>query len=200
MKKYSAVSFSVVFSLTALIAHSQTYNAIISDKEYYDFINKDILRDSIKVKHHIFRERYPLYPDEFYYKDSADYYAKNNHASFIFRTGAYRSNELDSIFTRRDIDFFGEQFKAMTKDTTWRAPFVNSIFIDSVEYDKNDKRVFGRRHKWATWKYSLPLFSLNKHYAIIIKLSSGLTGYYIYRQIENGEWVLVKIINQYAED
>jgi glutathione synthase/RimK-type ligase-like ATP-grasp enzyme len=202
MKKYSIGLFSSVFSLTTFFAHSQTYNSIISDKVYYDFINKDILRDSIKVKHHIFRLRFQLNPDEFYFKDSADFYSKNNNSNykFIFRTGAYRSNELDTIFTRRDIDFFGEQFKAMAKGTAWQSPFVNSILIDSVEYDKKDKHVFGRRTKWGFWRYSLPLFSLDKRYAIIIKLGSGSGGYYIYRLNKKGEWILVKILNQYAED
>jgi hypothetical protein len=206
MKGYSIVIISVVFASTTLIANSQTYNSIITDKEYYDFINNDILRDSVKAKHHIFRQRFKLNPDEFYFKDSADFYAKNNPSNykFIFRKLPYGNkvltNEMDTIFTRLDIDFFGEQFKAMTKDTTWRSPFVNSILIDSVEYDMKDKHVFGRRTKWGFWRYSLPLFSLDKRYAIIIKLDSGSGGYYIYRQNEKGEWVLVKILNQYAED
>jgi hypothetical protein len=134
-----------------------------------------------------------------------DFLLKNvyTNSRFIFRRLPYGdktlTNELDTIFTRQDIDFFGEQFRAMTKDTIWKIPFVNSILIDSVEYDKKDKRVWGRRMKWGVWRYSLPLFSLDRHYAIIIKTNSVGGGYYIYRLNESGEWILFKIINQWAE-
>ncbi|MCX6318579.1 MAG: hypothetical protein NTW29_14900 [Bacteroidetes bacterium] len=193
--------------LIASIAQAQTYNTFISDKEYIDFINKDILRDSIKVKHRIFRIRHKLYPDELYYKDTADFSTKNTfqNTHFIFKKLSYGNNkniltnQLDTIFTRRDIDFFGEQLRAMKNDTTWTSSFVNSVLIDSVEYDKKDKRVWGRRLKWPVWRYSLPLFSADRRYAIIIKSTAFGGGYYIYKRIENGDWMLIKILNQWAE-
>ncbi|MBK8788186.1 MAG: hypothetical protein IPN43_17270 [Chitinophagaceae bacterium] len=205
MKTFFIILFTLACCLTTASAYSQTYNSLISDSEYFDFINKDILRDSIKVKHHIFRKHYPLLENEFFYKDSADFLLKNvtTNIHFIFRRFPYGhktiTNDLDTIFNRKDIDFFGEQFRAMTKDTIWRIPFTNSIFIDSIEYEKDDKQVGRKRSKWGVWAYSLPLFSLDRHYAIIIKASSTGGGYYIYKLDEYGGWFLIKILNPWSE-
>lgn len=205
MKTFFISFVSLYCCLTTSIAHSQTYNSLISDNEYYDFINKDILRDSIKVKHHIFRKHYPLFENEFFYKDSAEYLLNNviTNIHFIFRRFPYGNktitNNLDTIFSRRDIDFFGEQFRAMTKDTIWRNTFVNSVLIDSVEYYKDEKLHWSQRAKWGVWAYSLPLFSLDRQYAIIIKASSVGGGYYIYKLDEHGEWILIKILNPWSE-
>jgi hypothetical protein len=205
IKRYLILSIIFLFLGTAS-SYSQTYNKIIPDQDYYAFINNDITRDSVKVVQHIFRKIIPLYPDNFYFKDSADYLLKNNSNKtiFIFKHHVWQSsvisNNLDTIFKRTDIDFFGEQLKSMKKRNTWKKSFVNSVFIDKVEYDENDKNVFGRRAKYGVWGYSLPLFSRDRRYAIIIKLNSVKEAYYVYRLNKENDWELIKEFNTVAID
>jgi hypothetical protein len=193
-----------MFALTTSNVYGQTYNRIIVDEEYYDFVNKNILRDSVKIKHHIFRERHQLNLDDFYYKNVKDIDSisrRNYH--FIFSRLNYGdkilTNHLDTIFTRADIDYFAKQIQAMTNETTWKSPLANSVFIDSVEYSKKRINSWKRQPKWGYWRYSLPLFSLNKRYAIIIKSNSVGGAYFIYWRNEKDEWILVRVVNQWSE-
>ena len=207
MKRKRHLIVSIILLLLGIAqSHSQTYNKLIPDEIYYDFINKDIIRDSVKVIHHIFRKSILLHPDNFYFKDSADYVLKNSSANtfFVFRNYAWQdkviSNNLDTIFTRTDIDFFGEQLKSMTKRKTWKKPFVNSVLIDEVEYEENDKNIFGRRAKYGVWTYSLPLFSHDRRFAIIIKSNSVKEAYYVYRLSKENDWEMIKEFNTVAID
>ena len=197
-----------LWSLTCVNkSFSQTYNKIITDQEYYDFINSDISNDSVKVLHHIFRKRISLNKKLLYYKDSTEYIKRNNGQykdQFIFHHVVFKgrvfSNYLDTIFSKEDIVFFGEQLKAMRKNEYWKKEFKNSVFIDSLEYDYNGKDPFGREMKFGVWGYSLPLFASNKNYALIIKSNSVSRAYYIYRRSNKGEWNFVKKFNEWALD
>jgi hypothetical protein len=203
MKKLYYLVFTIAVNLLCKSMQGQTYNKLISDKEYYDFINNDIRCDSIKGKHRILKTRYPLTLDDFFYKDSLDYKGKNNYRNphFIFRRLQYGNgvltNFVDTIFTRTDIDFFGTQFQAMTKDTVWQTSFKNSILVDSAEH------ITYSRTRHVVYRYSLPLFSYDKTYAIIIKtfycgMLCGGGAYYIYRK--NGlNWTLIKKLNEWGE-
>jgi len=101
----------IVFFLSSDLLKAQTYSSIISDDEIIGFINQDIQRDSVKGIRSINREMFKLFEDVFYFKDSADYYYKNqNISTFIFRKHIFRGRVftyyLDTIFTRQDIDYF----------------------------------------------------------------------------------------------
>ena len=187
-----------------LSVNCQTYNAIIKDEEYIDFINKDILRDSVKAKHRILKLRYPLTEDHFYYKDSAEFASKNTYQNqyFIFKRMQFGekvlTHSLDTLFSRRDIDFFGAQLEAMKPDSLWKHSFKRAKLVDSAV------RTYNRRVKHIVYSYSLPLFSHDKSYAIIIKtfycgLLCGGGAYYIYRRNSFGDWDLVKQINGWGE-
>ena len=205
-KKYILISL-FVFLICPVQFYGQTYNKIIPDKEYYDFINYDISNDSFKVTHNVFRHRIPLNAKLLYYKDSADFNKKNyanNCTDFIFYRREYNgrvfSNYIDTIFTREDIDFFGQQLNAMRKNEFWKKPLVNSVFIDSVEYNYNGEVFFGREMKFGVWGYSLPLFSKDKNYVLIIKSNSVSQAHYIYKRNRNGGLDFVKRFGVWALD
>ncbi len=113
MNKPAPYAFIFLISFFCLKMEGQTYNKLITDKEYNEFITKDIFRDSIRSIHHILKTRYPLIADHFFFKDSVDYETKNSYQNlnFIFRRLNYENkiltNSLDTIFSRKDIDFFG---------------------------------------------------------------------------------------------
>ena len=193
--------FSCCYYITA---SGQTYNKIIKDEEYIDFINKDILRDSVKAKHRVLKRQYPLTVAQFYYKDSADFISKNTYQNqyFIFKRLQYGdkvlTNSLDTLFSRKDIDFFGAQLEAMKPDSLWKYSFKRAKLVDSAEHTDN------RRVKHTVYSYSLPLFSFDKSYAIIIKtfycgLLCGGGAYYVYRRNSFGDWDLVMRINEWGE-
>jgi len=189
--------------LNGLILHGQTYSKVVTDSEIIEFINKDIKRDSVKVIKPIKQKISILRRDDFYYKDSADFKKKNdkNH-NFIFRYHKLNRNRIiteniDTLFSREDIDFFYTQFKGQRKRKYWKRPFENSVFIDEPELDSNNNA------KQVVYYYSVPIFSKNKKRAIIEKyffcgIVCGGGGLYIYEKKENDEWLLLKIINRWA--
>jgi hypothetical protein len=183
--------------------NGQTYSRIISDSEIVEFINSDIQRDSIKKIKAVQEKIYPLNPDDFYYKDSIDFKAKNDkNSSFIFiyhkvNKKKILTNDIDTLFSREDIDFFYKQLKGLRRRHYWKNRFDNSAFINDIELDSNNYA------KQTMYSYSVPLFSRDKTRVIIIKsflcgMLCGGGGYYIYQKTKNGDWQLIKIINRWA--
>ncbi len=212
MQKRSSMHLSIkslmkFFLVTAflLLSHvslCQTYSKVISDSEIVSFIDSDILNDSIKFTKSVERQMFSLYLDVFYYKDSSDFVKKNENSLFIFRYNVFRgkeyTNHLDSIFSRKDIDFFYKQIKGQTKISTWLQSFVNSTLVDNVELDSN------RYAKQVMYSYSLPLFSFDRRRAIIIKgfycgFLCGGGAYYIYERDNGNKWRLLRKINEWGE-
>ena len=182
----------------------QTYNTLIADHDYHEFISKVILRDNVKSKHYVLKSQYPLKAGEFFYSDSSDFEIKNNYQNqnFIFKKLKYGSkilsHSLDTIFARKDIDFFGSQLQSMLPETKWKSSFKNAVLVDSAEH------IAHRRVKHIVYRYSLPLFSHDRKYAIVIKtfycgMLCGGGGYYIYRKTNDNNWSLVKTINEWGE-
>ena len=104
------------------VGYGQSYSKVVSDKEIVNFINEDILRDSIKRKHQIWEKIIIPHLDVFYYKDSADFYKKNKSDFFIFQHNEYKgriySHFIDTLFTRTDIEFFKTQINGLKKQKT----------------------------------------------------------------------------------
>jgi hypothetical protein len=209
----------IVFFLTPYLLKAQTYSTIISDDEIIGFINQDIQRDSVKAIRIIHREMFELFEDVFYFKDSTDYYYKNqNISTFIFRKHIFRGRAftyyIDTIFTRQDIDYFLLQINGLKEKKFWKSNFINSRLFDDVKFDSNSrgelkhldrfKRGFNNYPESVIYTYSLPLFSFDKRKAIIIKgfycgLVCGGGGYYIYEKTNNNGWKLIGEINTWAE-
>jgi len=188
----------------------QTYSKIISDQDYYTFINDDISKDSSSKVHYILSRQVPLNLNTFYYIDSADFQKKYrsfdiDDLDFIFRyqedrLGKIIHNGIDSIFKREDIDFFKSQFESMTSIHKWVNPFKNSILIDSIEYEACFQCPFGKRPKYGFVWYSLPLFSKDFKYAICIKQNSFYSAFHIYKRNSYLIWQLVITLNERSID
>ncbi len=201
--------FSIVLLFTCQNIYSQTYSSLIPDKEIIDFINEDILKDSVKVQRPIRQNFWRPNKEDFYYSDSTDFAQKNNSFPpyFIFKRQVYNgkvyTNNLDSVFTRADIDFFLHQIESFTSQEDWVKPFKRSYLVK--ETDMTDKKDY---HKVKDGKvvfiYSLPLFSADKRKAILIKgfycgFLCGGSGYYLYSLNAKNEWKIIKEFNVYAE-
>ena len=190
------------YILLNCLARGQTYSKIILDSEIVSFISSDILNDSIKMTKSIQRKMFAVNLDDFYYKDSSDLIKKNENSQFIFRYhifhGREYTNHLDSLFSRKDIDFFYTQIKGQKKKENWHKSFTNSILVDNVELDSNHYA------KQVMYSYSLPLFSFDKKRVIIIKgfycgFLCGGGAYYIYERDNDNNWLLLRKINEWGE-
>ena len=213
--------YFVAFILLSIskISSSQTYSKVISDDEIIKFINLDIKRDSVDGIKTVRREMFKLFKDVFYYKDSADYeYKNNNNSQFIFRRHFFKGREisfrLDTIFNRKDIDYFLKQINGLKQRKSWEKEFDNSKFFDDVKlasntrvdlnYNNRVKLGYDYRVESVIYTYSIPLFSADKKKAIIIKgffcgLVCGGGAYYIYKKMDNNEWMLLTKANEWAE-
>jgi hypothetical protein len=198
------VIFSAFLILYTYLTSGQTYSRVISDSEIINFINADILRDSIKIIKSVKREIIRLNLDDFYYKDSLDFTNKNATSfRFIFQYHRdYKDREvtyhLDTLFSRKDIDYFLQQIEGITKQKYWEQPFLNSVLIDNVKLDSN------RYAKKIMYLYSLPLFSADKKHVIIIKsffcgFLCGGGAYYLYEKDINNNWYLVRTLYEWGE-
>ena len=196
--------YLLVFTFVHLIefSYSQNYSKVISDSEIVDFINRDILNDSIKLTKTIRKMIFRLDVNEFYYKDSSDFIKKNQNSQFIFHHHTFKgreyTNHLDTFFSRKDIDFFYKQIKGQTKRTEWLKAFTNSVIVKNVELDSN------RHAKQVMYSYSLPLYSFDKRRAIIIKgcycgFLCGGGAYYLYEKDNKNSWQLIRKINEWGE-
>jgi hypothetical protein len=188
-----------LFAVSA-IAKAQTFSRIVSDKEIIDFINKDIARDSVLVTHWINKKYWKPDLSNFYFSDSADLITKRISSGFIFNH--YKMNDgtifsLDSVFTRKDIDNFKVQIKGLRKTKKWKEAFQNSILVENPVLDST------QHTKQVINNYSIPVFSLDHNYAIVIKgyycgFLCGQGAYYLYRRMEN-DWTLIRVFNEWGE-
>ena len=205
LKTFMKLFIALSFLLWSSNSNSQTYSRVISDSEIISFIKNDIKTEQINV---IASKLYPLYLDDFFYKDSADFNKKNNsispkYSNFLFRhwrNNRYKdiSYNLDSIFSREDINFFKTQIKGLKKRTHWETEFEGVTFDDNPSLDSTN-------HTKATvFYYSIPLFSLDKTKVIIIKgffcgLLCGGGSYNLYIKQGQSSWLLFKKMNTWAE-
>jgi hypothetical protein len=178
---------------------SQTYSKVISDLEIVDFIGRDLLRDSIVSLNPVF---WKPRLNNFYYKDSADLASKNDNPEFIFsryvmRNGKVVSDHLDTIFSRADIDFFKSQIQSISKRNRWKKVFRGTTFNEDFKLDSTNHT------KQTIYRYSIPVFSLDRRHAIVIKgfycgLLCGGGAYYLYRRTAT-DWELLKEFKQWGE-
>ena len=196
-----------ILLLISFVTKCQTYSTVVTDTEIIDFINEDIKRDSAKVKKNIRRAITIPSKDNFYFTDTIDFNDKSNMfmSQFIFKKilqkGKVITANLDTLtFSRADINFFLKQIEGFTKNTFWKKPFKKSVLVDKPEYKSNNYR----QVKSVVFNYSIPIFSLDKKKAILIKhffcgLLCGGSGYYFYEMNTHNEWKLVKEFNVLAE-
>ena len=178
----------MVFILIAQVSFGQTYSSKISDKEIYKFLNWMSRNQQIKpeepkgelkiISYEIIRWDSAL----FLPPDSARKYNIKYPAKYLFK-----EDGIDTLFTLQDQQFLFKQFTNI-KDTIWHKPIENSKLWDGKE------QVRPNRHY-----YSIPLFSINKKYVLIIKEYycgnvCGSIGYYIYRKIDKKTWKGFRIL------
>ena len=146
---------------------------------------------SFKGARHVDNDIFRLQQENFIYPDSLT--LKNSRVSDnIFLD----KNKLTQYFNQDDASYFVKQIKQQRKDR-WNLKIKGIKLFNTVELVNNqlDKVLFS---------YSLPLFSSNNKYVIIIEaffcgLVCGGGEYNLYERQTEGGWKKVKTINQWAE-
>jgi len=163
--------------LLALNSSAQTYSSLTTDEEIENFINWYVSDSSIP--------RSKKYFDKNILPIKRGYFTTSNSKS-IGSIYFLNSKFLDSIFTASDKNFFIQQIDSI-KTEEWR--------ISKLHFKKKI-----RKQETASL-ISIPIFSLNRAYAIIqLSRSCSQTyscvGVYLYKATNSG-WKLYKTLKSY---
>jgi hypothetical protein len=160
----------------------QSFHQNISSKDYYNFFNSLVARDSVM---HFNLESKPDF----------SYILKDTTLFFIDST----------LFSPADIEFIKYQIQA-AQHFKWKS---NKIFGSKVISSKKIKRIFkngvdegwakfNRRYKKGFATFSVPLFTLDRNTCIVYRAGHcgslcGHGGTSVYKKI-NGKWTFVQSI------
>ncbi len=146
---------------------------------------------SFKAIRHVDNDILKLHSDNFIYVDSTTI---NNYqfAQNIFS----KPNNLIQYFNKDDANYFVQQISQQSKDK-WQLKIKGIKLFDTIELINN-------RVDKVLYSYSLPLFSINKKYVIIIEaffcgLVCGGGEYNLYERQSESSWKKVKTFNQWVE-
>lgn len=188
------IFISTLFSFTLL---GQTYSSITSNKEIYDFLN------SVSRSQHRHSEEPPFTVKNISARiarwDSLNFIRNvdSNDLSYmllyLYATPPHYAHEdanLNSLLNAKDKEYIFKQFLAI-KDSCWHQPFQHSHLL------KQKKQVRPNRHY-----YSIPLFSLDKNYAIVFEeyycgSLCAYGGYHVYKKVENYKWKEITVVHSW---
>jgi hypothetical protein len=197
--RYCGFFILLVVSITT---KSQTYSSVISDFEIVDFINKDLAKNFVKKESWINPRYWKPHISNYYYKDSADRNSKLRNPHFLFKpnttaSGIVTASLLDSILSRKDIDFFKEQIEGLLEGEDWKDTFQKAKIVSNPPLDKNGNP------KQVVEVYSIPIFSFDRQHVILMKgfycgLLCGYGGYHLYKR-SGEDWVVIRILDEWGE-
>lgn len=183
---------TILFFLCCLAGSAQKYSRQIGDTAITNFMTWLFQSDtSYKTTRHVDNDIQKLHPDNFIYADSVQ--LKNYQFSQnIFN----RTNKLNSYFNEQDANYFVQQIKDQRKDK-WNLRIKGIKCFDTIELTDN-------RVDKVLYSYSLPVFSADKRYVIIIEafycgLVCGGGSYNLYERKTDGGWKKMKTFNQWDE-
>ncbi len=183
------ILLSLSFSLTSF---GQKYSSVIKDTAIINFMFWLFDSDtSFRTTRHVDNDILKLHPDNFIYADST---TLNNYqyAQNIFGN----KNNLTQYFNQGDANYFITQIQAQCKNK-WQLKFKNIKLYDTIQLINN-------RVDKVLYSYSLPLFSIDKRYVIIIEafycgLVCGGGDYNLYERQTDNSWKRIKQLNHWEE-
>jgi hypothetical protein len=156
------LSFLILFFYSTL--HCQTYSNEISDNEISVFFQQ--LKNSKKLKIKKIDQKIIKWSDYDVYGE------KDSTLSFSFGIGLLKNEIVLKHLTKDDIKYIEKQYISI-RDSVWRKnEFKKFNLLDSLgrkeihEYSMKRHRKMGNYYSYS---FSIPLFSIDKKYVIIIK-------------------------------
>ena len=144
-----------------------------------------------KAVRHVDNDIIKLRPDNFIYADSLTL------NTFQFAQNIFsKQNKLTEYFNINDANYFVRQIKEQRKDK-WNLKIKDIKIFNTIELTNN-------RVDKVLYSYSLPLFSADKKYVIIIEaffcgLVCGGGDYNLYQRQNDNSWVRIKQFNHWDE-
>ncbi len=146
---------------------------------------------SFKAVRHVDNDILKLHTDNFIYADSS---TLNNYqfAANIFN----KKNKLTKYFDKDNANYFVRQIKQQRK-VKWQLRIRDIQLFDTIELVNN-------RVDKVLYSYSLPLFSVDGKYVIIIEafycgLVCGGGDYNLYERQQDNSWKKIKQFNHWDE-
>lgn len=164
---------------------------IVGDRTIYDFLNSIIKDGSPHFK----------YCDDIMDREFLPY--------FLTKSGSLEIMKLDSIFTKRDIDFIFKQagyssyFKFDQKYISKNIIELDTLKSFTENLDVKHEYWNSIHDQYGTICFvKMPLFSFDKQTAILETGSScgglcGEGGMYIYKKV-NDKWILIKVLSEWV--
>jgi hypothetical protein len=183
---------TIIFSTFCLTISAQKYSDVIKDTAITNFMTWLFKSDtSFKAERHVDNDIVKLHPDNFIYEDSS---ALNNYqfSENIFN----KKNKLTKYLNRDDANYFVQQINKQRRNK-WKLKLKGIKLFDTIELVNN-------RVDKVLYSYSLPLFSADKKYVIIIEaffcgLVCGGGDYNLYERQRDNSWKRVKQFNHWDE-
>ncbi len=172
--------------------YAQKYSKVVDDSTIINFIDYLLKNDTSTIIKNIDNDIIKLNIFNFIKLDSIN--SKNfSPDENIFK----KESSLKNIFTKEDIAWFGKQIK-FQKTTKWNLKIKKIKFLNEAELDEN------KRLNVILYGFSLPIFSSNQKYVIIIKsyyggFMWGGGSYNLYERIKEKSWRKIKEFNQWGE-
>ena len=183
---------TIIFFSLCLTSSAQKYSSVIKDIAITNFMIWLFKSDtSFKASRQVDNDILKLLSNNFIYADSS---TLNNYkfSQNIFS----KTNNLTQYFNKNDASYFVRQINQQRKDK-WQLKIKGIKLFDTIELVNNrvDKVLFS---------YSLPLFSVDKKYVIIIEaffcgLVCGGGEYNLYERQTDISWKKIMPFNQWAE-
>ena len=176
---------TIIFFSFCLTISAQKYSNVIKDTAITNFMTWLLKNDtSFKAVRHVDNDIIKLQSDIFFYVDSSS--VNNYHfGQNIFS----KENNFMQYINKDDANYFVQQINHQRKDK-WQLKDKGIKLFDTIELVNNrlDKVLFS---------YSLPLFSTDKKYVIIIEaffcgLVCGGGDYNLYERQGDNSWKKVK--------
>lgn len=183
---------TIIFFTLGLTVSAQKYSHVIKDTAITNFMNWLFKSDtSFKARRHIVTDIIKLRPGNFIYADSLTL-SNYEYAQNIFNP----KNKLTQYFNKEDAYSFVQQINHQRKDK-WQLKIKGIQLFDTIELNNN-------RVDKVLYSYSLPLFSADKKYVIIIEafycgLVCGGGDYNLYERQYDGSWKRIKQFNHWDE-
>lgn len=172
--------------------NAQRYSRLVKDTAILHFMTWLLQTDtSVHTNRWVKKELLKLNINTFFYADSV--LLRN----YQFAQNIFRSEiGLKQYFSKEDADYFVKQVKAQ-RNKKWRFK-INKVTLR----DENNQP--GNVKKPAVYGYSLPLFSANGRYVILVEtyycgITCGEGNYYLYERQPGNNWIKIRGFNHWDQ-
>jgi hypothetical protein len=184
--------FIIVILLYCLPVAAQKYSKAINDTAIINFMSWLLRNDTADIVRYIDNDILQNQHENFVYPDSSALHS-NTSSQNIFS----KHNNLMTFFKREDAAYFEKQITAQRKKK-WDLKLKKIKLLNTIRLNKNNSL------EKVLFSYSLPLFSQNHHYVIIIEgffcgLVCGGGEYNLYKRQSDTAWKKIKTFNGWAE-